>query len=130
MTPLKAIRTKCSDCSAWSVAEVRCCEQNACSLHPYRMGKRPKPPAPLTPLESIRTHCLSCCADQGAEARLGPKANCKLHLHRTGKHPARRGVTRGTSRRTRAQLAKPNPSAEVITQADRSVTTVPLPSEY
>lgn len=41
LTPLKAIRSKCLDCSGGSEKEVRECRITSCSLHPYRMGKRP-----------------------------------------------------------------------------------------
>ena len=41
LTPLKAIRAKCLDCSAGSDKEVRECRATSCPLHPYRMGKRP-----------------------------------------------------------------------------------------
>ena len=41
ITPLKAIRAKCLDCSAWQPAEVRKCPMEDCSLFPYRFGKNP-----------------------------------------------------------------------------------------
>lgn len=41
LTPLKAIRAKCLDCSGGVVSEVRECRIVSCTLHPYRMGKRP-----------------------------------------------------------------------------------------
>lgn len=41
LTPLKAIRAKCLDCSAGIMAEVRLCPVANCALYPYRMGKRP-----------------------------------------------------------------------------------------
>lgn len=41
-TPIKAIRKKCLDCCNDQVAEVRHCHKTECTLHPYRMGKRPK----------------------------------------------------------------------------------------
>lgn len=41
LTPLKAIRAKCLDCSGGVMSEVRECRIVSCSLHPYRMGKRP-----------------------------------------------------------------------------------------
>lgn len=40
-TPLKAIRTKCLDCSCWQPKEVRLCAHIDCSLYPYRFGKNP-----------------------------------------------------------------------------------------
>ena len=42
LTPIKAIRAKCLDCSAGSVQEVRLCPVEGCVLYPYRMGHRPK----------------------------------------------------------------------------------------
>lgn len=41
LTPLKAIRTKCLDCSAFQPKEVRLCPDKECSLFPYRFGKNP-----------------------------------------------------------------------------------------
>ena len=41
LTPIKAIREKCLDCSGGSYREVRLCPVQNCALHPYRMGKRP-----------------------------------------------------------------------------------------
>lgn len=42
LTPVKAIRAKCIDCSGGDKAEVRECVITECPLYPYRMGKRPK----------------------------------------------------------------------------------------
>ena len=42
LTPIKAIRAKCIDCSCGSLREVRECHMKDCSLWTYRMGKRPK----------------------------------------------------------------------------------------
>ena len=42
LTPIKAIRAKCVDCSAGSLVEVRECVIKKCPLYPYRMGRRPK----------------------------------------------------------------------------------------
>ena len=42
MTPRKAIRQRCLDCSAYSTTEVRTCELADCPLHEHRMGKRPR----------------------------------------------------------------------------------------
>ena len=43
MTPIKAIRAKCLDCCGGSTKEARLCPADSCPLHPYRMGRRPKP---------------------------------------------------------------------------------------
>jgi len=42
LTPIKAIRAKCIDCSGGQLSEVRLCPVTTCALWPYRMGKRPK----------------------------------------------------------------------------------------
>ena len=42
LTPIKAIRAKCLDCCCDQLSEVRQCPVEACSLWPYRLGKRPK----------------------------------------------------------------------------------------
>lgn len=41
LRPLRAIRSKCLDCSGGSAMEVRECTVKQCALYPYRMGKRP-----------------------------------------------------------------------------------------
>lgn len=42
LTPIKAIRAKCLDCTCGQQAEVRRCKSESCFLWPYRMGHRPK----------------------------------------------------------------------------------------
>jgi len=42
LTPIKAIRAKCLDCSCDQIKEVRDCHITRCALYPYRMGRRPK----------------------------------------------------------------------------------------
>lgn len=39
MTPLKAIKLKCLDCSANQPEEVKECPVSSCSLYQYRFGK-------------------------------------------------------------------------------------------
>lgn len=41
LTPVRAIRLKCLDCSANQVKEVKECPVKECVLYPYRMGKNP-----------------------------------------------------------------------------------------
>jgi len=41
LTPIKAIRAKCLDCSGFQPSEVRRCEIAECTLFPYRLGKNP-----------------------------------------------------------------------------------------
>ena len=42
LTPMKAIRKKCLDCSCGQIKEVKECLIKTCPLYPYRNGKRPK----------------------------------------------------------------------------------------
>jgi hypothetical protein len=42
ITPMKAIRLKCLDCTCQQRSEITLCSATDCPLHPYRMGKRPK----------------------------------------------------------------------------------------
>lgn len=42
LTPIKAIRSKCLDCSGGQPLEVRLCTVEGCAIWPYRRGKRPK----------------------------------------------------------------------------------------
>ncbi len=42
LTPIKAIRAKCMDCTCNQPKEIRECRITECPLWPYRMGKRPK----------------------------------------------------------------------------------------
>lgn len=41
LTPIKAIRAKCRDCSNDQEKEIRECPIEKCPLFPYRMGKNP-----------------------------------------------------------------------------------------
>jgi hypothetical protein len=41
LTPMKAIRAKCLDCSCGNAAEVRRCHITACPLWCYRAGRKP-----------------------------------------------------------------------------------------
>lgn len=42
LTPIRAIRAKCLDCSCWQPKEVRQCPHAECPLYPYRFGHNPK----------------------------------------------------------------------------------------
>jgi hypothetical protein len=42
ITPTRAIRIHCIDCSGGSMADARNCEIETCPLWPYRMGKNPR----------------------------------------------------------------------------------------
>ena len=49
LTPLKAVRAKCIDCSGGSIHEVKKCAIPECPLYPFRLGKSPfRKPRKLT----------------------------------------------------------------------------------
>ena len=41
LSPVKAIKQHCLECSGGSKKEVRLCVITDCPLHPYRLGKNP-----------------------------------------------------------------------------------------
>lgn len=41
LSPLKAIRQKCLECSGWQQNEVKHCVFPDCALYPFRFGKDP-----------------------------------------------------------------------------------------
>ena len=41
LTPIKAIRAKCLECSCGNVNEVKLCVIPDCPLYPYRLGHNP-----------------------------------------------------------------------------------------
>jgi len=85
LTPLKAIRAKCIDCSGEELKQVRECplagkQDNLCPIHALRMGKGGR-----ATLKQIRTFCLWCCAEQRKEVKLCPSVKCPLWTYRFGK---------------------------------------------
>ena len=86
LTPVKAIRQRCIDCSGGSLREVRECSHDVCPLHQYRFGKRPQEKT-LTPLKAIRAHCVACSNGNRHEANLCPSEKCPLQAYKTGHRP-------------------------------------------
>lgn len=41
MTPMKAIRLKCLECSNGSSKEIKLCPMDDCPLYDFRLGKNP-----------------------------------------------------------------------------------------
>ena len=41
LSPIKAIRERCMECSNWSPVEVSECPAKDCALYPFRFGKDP-----------------------------------------------------------------------------------------
>jgi len=54
LTPLRAIRKKCLDCSNGSSQEVKLCPIEDCELYQYRMGKNPAYSGRKGNVESLR----------------------------------------------------------------------------
>jgi len=101
LTPLKAIRKKCLNCSGFSTKEVRDCPSfetdggiEYCFLYPYRLGKRPKQKTEFTPIKSIRKYCLWCCCGNKKLVKECPTIDCPLWIYRLGGNPNRKGIGR------------------------------------
>ena len=87
MTPLKAIRARCLDCTAGNDAEVRRCEITDCALYHLRMGKGSKGAGGC--LRPIRAYCLRCMNGQPTEVRLCTlEHKCELYPYRFGRRPS------------------------------------------
>lgn len=86
MTPLKAIRARCLDCSGGSFAEVRECSFDDCPLYEYRLGHRPTEKV-RTPMKAIRAHCVACCNSNIKEPVMCTAIKCPLHAYKLGKRP-------------------------------------------
>lgn len=87
LTPLKAIRAKCLDCSGYELKEVRECSfdginNTECPLYSLRMGKGSR-----ATLKRIRAYCLCCCDNQKNEVKLCLSVECPLWEYRLGKRP-------------------------------------------
>lgn len=87
LTPIKAIRERCINCSGYSLKEVRECTHDECPLHQYRFARRPREKASATPMKAIRKHCIECCNGNKREANLCPAQSCPLQAYKTGHRP-------------------------------------------
>lgn len=89
LRPLLTIRARCvEDCRGGSRKEVRECGVTDCSLHEYRLGRRPpKGTAKRTPLQALRSYCLWCCVNQPTEVRLCPAKACPCWPYRLARRP-------------------------------------------
>lgn len=67
LTPLKAIRAKCLDCSAFQPKEIRLCPVTECPLYPFRFGSNPrrKGIGPARPPLSEKSASESCKTGNG-----------------------------------------------------------------
>lgn len=81
--PLKEIRSRCLDCSAGSVKEVRDCKITDCPLYPFRLGVKPRK-SDITPLQAIKLKCRDCCCGSRKEVKICDTADCPIHRYRLG----------------------------------------------
>ncbi len=66
MSPLKAIRAKCYDCSYFQLNEIRLCKAVNCALWPFRAGKHPgRVEARKPPLTDANSDRQSTFQDKG-----------------------------------------------------------------
>lgn len=80
LSPLRAIRAKCIDCSGNELNGVRNCQAEDCPLFSLKMGRGSR-----KTLKAIRSYCLWCCIGQGDEVRQCPTVKCALWKFRFGK---------------------------------------------
>ncbi|CAK7017074.1 MAG: hypothetical protein DELT_02281 [Desulfovibrio sp.] len=84
----RAVRKFCLDCQGASPSLVRACEEEDCSLHPWRL---PDSPAFLEEhgkvIRAVRRHCLVCAGDKGEVRSCDAEESCPLWEYRFGVHP-------------------------------------------
>lgn len=72
ISPLRAIREKCLDCSGGSRQELSQCPVKGCPLHPFRFGRNPFITRMMTPEQKA-----------AAAARLSARRNRRAQDERT-----------------------------------------------
>jgi hypothetical protein len=66
MSPLRAIRAECLECSCYQPSEARLCEAVKCALWPFRAGKHPwRVEARKSPLTDANSDRQSTFQDEG-----------------------------------------------------------------
>ena len=87
VSPLRAVRQKCLDCSGYGLKSVRECAFNGydnelCPLSHLRMGKGSR-----KTMKALRSYCLWCCNGQSYEVKLCPSDGCPIWDYRFGHRP-------------------------------------------
>lgn len=90
LTPLKAVRTYCVECSGDSPREVRLCPAERCALHPIRSGNNVGRVESV--VKQIRKRCLDCSGGSREAVSGCELKDCPLHPFRMGRNPNRKGV--------------------------------------
>ncbi len=86
ITPMKAIRAKCLDCSCGSANEVKLCPVTKCPLYPFRDGHNP----------NIAKRELTEEQREALKSRLAQ--NLRLSNRKKSENPAAEGIyTSGTN---------------------------------
>jgi len=87
--PLKAVRSKCSECANNQPHEIKECSVLDCPLYPLRFGRRKKG---YLVLKAIKKRCLDCGEGTAQAVRKCKFPDCPLYRFRLGKNPARKGM--------------------------------------
>jgi len=81
LTPKKAVRLRCLDCSSWFFPDVKKCDNKKCLLFKFRMGNgRPS-------VKLIRKECISCMGGQQLQVRGYSDTACSLYPFRMASNP-------------------------------------------
>ena len=83
----RAVRKFCLDCQGASPSLVRECEEEECSLHPWRLPDSP----PFfeeygKAIRAVRRHCLICAGDRREVRSCDAEESCPLWGYRFGVH--------------------------------------------
>ena len=74
LTPVRAIRAKCIDCSGGQLKEVTKCKKKSCRNWPYRFGKRPSLAQRKNACFWLQTDALLPCRPYGQSAKIAVPA--------------------------------------------------------
>lgn len=112
ITPIRAVRRRCLDCSAYVRNEVRDCDHTDCILLPYRMGKG------RVSLKEIKAYCKWCQGGDIKGVKSCPDGQCSLFPFRLGKNPNYSEESRETFRKllNKRQETKQDGSVAVKTK--------------
>jgi hypothetical protein len=81
ITPDKAVRERCLDCSGFSPQKIKVCWAKDCQLYPFRDGKCKRNLKTIG--EAIKQYCRQHCMNgQPSEVLKCPSLRCPLHAYR------------------------------------------------
>lgn len=79
MTRQQAIRARCVNCCGHNIMGPAQCENEACSLFPFRLKKNG---GRGEKAKAIKDYCLECCNGSPTERDRCPAVTCPLHQYR------------------------------------------------